>query len=63
MKTDSNELLNNGINQSKNHVDFMIGTKDLSIIGIDIYGNSVPIFIDGDFCEEKVKKFLKERGI
>ena len=59
---DSNELLKSGINQSKNHVDFMIGTKDLSIIGTDIYGNSVPIFVDGDFCEEKIQSFLKKRN-
>ena len=56
------QLLNNEINQSKNHVDFMIGTKDLSIIGTDIYGNSVPIFVDGDFCEEKIQSFLKKRN-
>lgn len=55
------ELLLNGINRSKNHVDFMIGTKDLSIIGTDIYGNEVPIFIDGNFAEEKVKAFIKNR--
>lgn len=55
------ELLLKGINRSKNHVDFMIGTKDLSIIGTDIYGNEVPIFIDGNFAEEKVKEFIKNR--
>ncbi len=52
------ELLENGINRSKNHVDFMIGTSDLNIIGTDIYGNEVPIFEDGKFALEKIKKFL-----
>ncbi len=56
------ELLENGINRSKNHVDFMVGTSDLSIIGTDVYGNEVPIFVDGNFAEEKIKTFLKERN-
>ena len=56
------ELLENGINVSKNHVDFMVGTSDLSIIGTDVYGNNVPIFIDGNFAEEKINSFLKERN-
>lgn len=55
------ELLENGINRSKNHVDFMVGTSDLSIIGTDIYGNEVQIFKDGDFVLEQVKKFIKKR--
>ena len=56
------ELLENGINRSKNHVDFMIGTSDLIIKGTDVYGNEVPIFVDGNFAEEKIKTFLKERN-
>lgn len=52
------ELLKNGINISKNHVDFMVGTSDLNIIGTDIYGNEIPIFVDGNFALEKIKKFL-----
>ena len=56
------ELLENGINRSKNHVDFMVGTSDLIIKGTDVYGNEVPIFVDGNFAEEKIKTFLKERN-
>ena len=56
------KLLENGINRSKNHVDFMVGTKDLSVIGTDIYGNEVLIFVDGNFAEEKVRNFIKERN-
>ena len=56
------ELLENGINRSKNHVDFMVGTSDLNIIGTDVYGNNVPIFVDGNFAEEEIKTFLKERN-
>ena len=55
------ELLKNGINQSKNHVDFMIGTPDLNITGTDLYGNEVPLFIDGNFATLKVKEFLENR--
>lgn len=56
------ELIKKGINRSNNHVDFMIGTKDLSIIGTDIYGNEIPLFVDGNFALDKVKSFLKERN-
>lgn len=55
------ELLKNGINQSKNHVDFMVGTPDLNITGTDLYGNEVPLFIDGNFTTLKVKEFLENR--
>ena len=61
-KMSDEELIKRGINVSKNHVDFMIGTSDLSIIGTDVYGNDVPIFVDGDFALEEVKTFLKERN-
>lgn len=57
-----NELLKNGINQSKNHVDFMVGTKDLNIIGTDIYKNEVLIFENGNFAEDKIVEFIKERN-
>lgn len=56
------ELLKRGINRSNNHIDFMIGTSDLSIIGTDIYGNEIPLFVDGNFALDKVKSFLKERN-
>lgn len=55
------KLLKNGINRSKNHVDFMVGTSDLSLIGTDIYGNEVQIFINGNFNEKKVAEFIKNR--
>lgn len=57
------QLLENGINRSKNHVDFMVGTSDLSIVGTDIYGNEVPIFVNGNFAEEKVIEFIKNRKV
>ena len=37
-----------GLNKSTNHVDFMIGTKDLEIIAETENGN-VQIFKDGNF--------------
>lgn len=48
MSTD--ELLARGVNHSMTHVDFMIGTPDLSITGITKDGASVPVFIDGNFA-------------
>ena len=42
------ELLKEGINQSKNHVDFMIGTKDLEIEAETNQGK-IKIFTKGNF--------------
>lgn len=38
-----------GINNSMIHVDFMIGSKDMSICGITESGERVPIFKDGNW--------------
>ena len=43
------ELLNKGLNDSKNHVDFMIGTSDLNIVA-ETKNGCVQIFKDGNFC-------------
>ena len=45
------ELLNSGINVSKTHVDFMIGTSDLFIVGTTITGEEIIIFKNGNFDE------------
>jgi aminopeptidase len=39
-----------GLNQSANHVDFMVGTADLSIVGTTHDGDSVPVFQNGNFA-------------
>lgn len=44
------ELLKLGVNDSIEHVDFMIGTPDLNIIGTRKNGEQVPVFIDGDWA-------------
>ena len=38
-----------GINNSSEHVDFMFGTRDLSIVGIKADGTGVDIMRDGNF--------------
>ena len=43
------QLLKAGINQSENHVDFMIGTKDLEIEAETKNGKKVKIFKKGNF--------------
>ena len=40
------------LNKCDSHVDFMVGTKDLNIIGITKNGEEIPIFINGDFSKE-----------
>lgn len=49
-KYSQEELINKGINQSMIHVDFMIGSKDLNITGIDKNGKEIPIFINGNWA-------------
>lgn len=39
-----------GLNQSINHVDFMVGTADLSIVGTTPDGREIPVFSDGNFA-------------
>ena len=45
------ELENNYLNQCKNHVDFMIGTADLSIKGITKNNEEIDIFVNGNFSD------------
>lgn len=47
-----NELQELGSNQSHTHVDFMIGTNDLSVIGIDNSGNEIVVFENGNFSKD-----------
>ncbi|MCL2671011.1 MAG: aminopeptidase [Clostridiales bacterium] len=39
-----------GLNDSITHVDFMLGTEDLSIVGITQDGVEMPVFVDGLFA-------------
>ena len=43
------ELKARGLNDSITHVDFMVGTPDLSIVGTTRDGRQVPIFENGNF--------------
>lgn len=43
------ELEKNGVNSSLAHVDFMVGTKDLDIVGVTHDGEEVQIFKEGNF--------------
>ena len=41
-----------GLNDSITHVDFMVGTPDLNILGITHDGKEIPVFVDGNFAPE-----------
>ena len=47
---DKEEREAHGLNDSITHVDFMIGTRDLSIVGTTRDGRQVPVFVDGNFA-------------
>ena len=49
------ELHQIGGNHSINHVDFMIGTKDMKITGITEDGKEIPVFIDGSWVNYKCR--------
>ena len=44
------ELKQRGLNDSITHVDFMIGTPDLSIVGTTHDGTEIPVFVNGNFA-------------
>lgn len=44
------ELYEIGVNDAGNHTDFMIGSDDLSIDGVDEHGNAHPIFRNGTWA-------------
>lgn len=44
------ECKKRGVNDSMIHVDFMIGTKDMSIVGVTRTGERVQIFKDGNWA-------------
>ena len=47
---DEDDLIPLGYNKSLVHVDFMIGTSDLSIIGVTQDDKEIAVFVDGDFA-------------
>ena len=51
-KLTQEECTKRGINDSMIHVDFMIGAKDLSIVGVTERGERVQIFKDGNWAIE-----------
>lgn len=44
------ELKKRGLNYSITHVDFMVGTQDLSIVGTTHGGEEIPVFVNGNFA-------------
>ena len=52
------QLLIKGINVSKNHVDFMIGTPDLKIEGITKDNKIIPIFTNGNFTQKIINEAM-----
>ena len=46
------ELKARGLNDSITHVDFMVGTPDLSIVGTTHDGREIPVFVNGNFAPD-----------
>ena len=49
---EKDELRKMGVNDSKAHVDFMVGTSDLDIVGITKDNKKIQIFKNGNFSED-----------
>lgn len=49
-KMSSEELAENGLNESITHVDFMIGSEKMDIDGITADGTTVPVFRNGNWA-------------
>lgn len=43
------ELIKNGANDSLTHVDFMVGSEELEIIGETAEGEKIQVFKNGDW--------------
>lgn len=46
------ELVARGVNESTQHVDFMIGADDLNVTGVTASGEEVPVFVHGQWSWE-----------
>lgn len=44
------ELVENGLNTSVTHVDFMIGSGEMDIYGINEDGSQEPVFLKGNWA-------------
>lgn len=55
-KMTEEELKEHGLNFSSQHVDFMVGTADLSIIGTTHDGRKIEVFRDGNFSFAEVRE-------
>ena len=49
-KMSAEELAAHGVNDSITHVDFMVGTADLSVVGTTHDGKEIPVFVNGNFA-------------
>jgi aminopeptidase len=50
LRMSKEELLQIGLNDSVNHIDFMIGTEDLKIVGTDADGKETIVFEEGNWA-------------
>ncbi len=47
----SEDIKERGGNSSMIHIDWMIGSKHIDIDGIDVNGNTTPVFRQGEWCD------------
>ena len=47
----SDDIKESGGNSSMIHIDWMIGSKHIDIDGIDVNGNTTPVFRQGEWCD------------
>ena len=51
LEMSNEEILEKGVNDSLIHVDFMVGSDDLHIVGIHEDGSETDVFVNGTWAE------------
>ena len=46
------DLAGHGVNESAIHTDFMIGSPELEVDGVEAGGAAIPLLRDGRWCDD-----------
>lgn len=63
LEMSNEEILEKGVNDSLIHVDFMVGSDDLHIVGIREDGSETDIFVNGTWQSKSAVFRNRSRGL